>query len=103
MQEAENKRNKDKLGLIMCLIFIAIQLEAQYTYQPMSDSIKYDILSQSPSLFQGDVLGTKISRDNMPIFCKWELDIQDQTGIPIKFRLGSQEYVDRLEKKTRTY
>lgn len=103
MQEAENKRNKHKLGLIMCLIFIAIQLEAQYTYQPMSDSIKYDILSQSPSLIQGDVLGTKISRDNMPIFCKWELDIQDQTGIPIKFRLGSQEYVDRLEKKTRTY
>ena len=35
----------------------------------------------------------------MAIFCKWELDIEDRSKVPIKFRLGSQSVVDRLEQK----
>lgn len=103
MQVVESKRNKSRLILIVCLFCFASQIEAQYTFMPLSDSSKVEILTQVPEMLQRDILGTKISRNNMPIFCKWELDIQDQTGIPIKFRLGSQEYVDKLERKTITY
>ena len=40
-----------------------------------------------------------VDRNQMPIFCKWELDIMDKTNFPIKFRLGDVQYVDQLELK----
>jgi hypothetical protein len=33
------------------------------------------------------------------IFCKWEEKIQHVSKIPLKFRLGSLDYVNYLEKK----
>ena len=34
---------------------------------------------------------------NLGFFCKQELRLDKVTGVPIRFRLGSKEYVDRLE------
>jgi hypothetical protein len=35
----------------------------------------------------------------LPFFCSKELQVQKAVGIPLKFRLGSVEYCDRLEGK----
>ena len=35
----------------------------------------------------------------LPFFCSKELQIQKTVGIPVKFRLGSVEYCDKLEGK----
>jgi len=35
----------------------------------------------------------------LPFFCRQELRIEHATGIPVKFRLGSVQYVDYLERK----
>ncbi len=32
-------------------------------------------------------------------FCKWEIQLEKSNSFPVKFRLGSQEYVDELEMK----
>ncbi len=37
----------------------------------------------------------------LPFFCSKELQVQKLTGFPIKFRLGSVEYCDKLEGKNK--
>lgn len=37
--------------------------------------------------------------DQLPFFCKIEFKMEQKTKIPVRFRLGSVDYVDRLEKK----
>ncbi len=41
----------------------------------------------------------KFRTTDLPIFCKAEYLIQKRSGINFKFRLGSIDYVDRLEGK----
>ncbi|MEQ1745645.1 MAG: hypothetical protein ABMA02_09475 [Saprospiraceae bacterium] len=43
------------------------------------------------------------SADDLPFFCRVEYKIGLKTPVPIKFRLGSVEYVDWLEGKGETY
>jgi hypothetical protein len=61
-------------------------------------------------IFNGkaDTSGKKISLVVLPqnfyikrlgFFCKKELEVQKALSLPVYFRLGSKEYVDRLEKK----
>ena len=33
------------------------------------------------------------------LFCRWEYAIEQHSGIPFRFRLGTADYVDQLEKK----
>jgi hypothetical protein len=34
---------------------------------------------------------------NLPFFCRQELKLQKASGLPVYIRLGSKEYVDKLE------
>ena len=37
--------------------------------------------------------------DDLGFFCKWELKLDKQVRKPIRFRLGSVDYVNRMEGK----
>lgn len=41
--------------------------------------------------------------DDLSFFCKWEVQLEQSARIPVKFRLGSVDYVDWLEGKRRSY
>ena len=45
------------------------------------------------------VLAADYYSSNLPFFCKKELQIQKITKVPVKFRIGSVDEVDRLEGK----
>lgn len=78
--------------------------------QSSADSIK-----QKPIIFvrlyntfpavKQQALPNKLPADfyskQLPFFCSKELQIQKAVGIPIKFRIGSVEYCDKLEGKNR--
>ena len=42
-----------------------------------------------------------LSRQNLSFFCRQELKLQKTSGLPIYIRLGSKNYVDYLEQKTK--
>jgi len=39
--------------------------------------------------------------NNLGFFCRYELKLDKVLAVPVRFRLGSKEYVDRLEGKGR--
>lgn len=61
------------------------KLDRITTYQP--DSIR---VSAQPSVF---------SVERLPFFCKHEYALDQKSKMKIRFRLGSVDYVDRLEGK----
>ena len=83
--------------LILC---VGMSISAQYSPTFIGDSIKFEVLKQhKSSIMRTTFIDASVNRNQMPIFCKWELDIEDYTKIPVKFRLGSQDAVDRMENK----
>lgn len=99
MLEVKKQNIKNNILFVLFLLggFIA---KAQYTPTFLSDSTKQNIIQMYNLTIQPtSSTDLSINRNDMAIFCKWELDIQDLTTIPVKFRLGSQEIVDRLENK----
>lgn len=55
-----------------------------------ADSLKY---------FSPRIIPANLYSKNLAFFCKAELQLEKQTKIPIRFRLGSMDYVDALEGK----
>lgn len=43
------------------------------------------------------------SYDKLGIFCKWEVQLEKAARMPVKFRLGEVQYVERLEGKLPAY
>jgi len=53
------------------------------------------------TVFQANrTVPTIYSFEELAFFCKVEVELEKAAGLPVKFRLGSVPYVDRLEGKT---
>ena len=73
---------------------------------PLSDNLEFDELN-SPQLLQLDYklgLLTYLKPEHsyhptLGTFCVLENKIFEKTSFPVKMRLGSVDYVDKLEKK----
>ena len=84
------------MGRIILLLLLTAMLNppkaaSQLHFKAMPDSIaKKPLLLPVPQIFYTPPTG---------FFCKKEVQMQKQLKIPLFIRIGSKEYVDRLEKK----
>lgn len=99
-------KKKRILALTVKLLFSVSLLHAQVT----RDSAKQNLIHYFPVynnvLFLKNInvkntLPGNFYAKQLPFFCNKELQIQKTTGIPIKFRLSTVEYCDKLEGKNR--
>ena len=81
------------IALLTTILLIATSAKAQLmakTSQSKIDSLKLQPLRLVPDNYYSCNLG---------FMCKKEIQIQKSTKIPLKIRLGSVEYVDKMEGK----
>ena len=88
---------KSSLIFIFCLWFQ--YLGAQVTLPSLNLLFKPKISIDSSFTFYTFTQQRKFNPGTQPIFCKFEHRWSNLSGINIRMRLGSLEYVDKLENK----
>ena len=99
-------KKKTFIALIVKLLFCFVYTQAQNSYDstkqknaqlPVFSNIIYPL---KKTAFPNQLPGNFYAKQ-LPFFCNKELQVQKAIGIPIKFRVGSVEYCDKLEGKNR--
>lgn len=96
---------KKRKIFIFCMIFVANSGAAQQN-KLQSPTVKgftqTAFLASFPTRVQNvqnSMVEPRFYVNNLGFFCKQELKFRDATGLPVKFRLGSVQYCDRMEGK----
>ncbi|MCO6480140.1 MAG: hypothetical protein J5I94_26105 [Phaeodactylibacter sp.] len=55
--------------------------------------------SPPPGVLTTPEIPRAYSYDKLGAFCKWEVQLERAARVPVKFRLGEVQYVERLEGK----
>jgi len=99
-----NLKKKTFIAATVKLVFSVSLLQAQTS----RDSVKHIAFQPVSAYNSTTVLKQPIFRNNLPgnfyvkqlpFFCSKELQVQKTIGIPVKFRLSTVEYCDKLEGK----
>jgi hypothetical protein len=90
--------------LLVCLALLPGLMHAQQVSKPMlPPSIKTDTVNQNIALKQQGsvkpVLGKYDYYNSLGVACKAELKLEKATKIPFRFRLGSLQQTDYMERK----
>ena len=101
-----NSKTKTFFALTVKLVFALGCVQAQI----IKDSVKQNSFHFAPAynnflIVKQTLIPAKLPGNfytkQLPFFCSKELQIQKITGIPIKFRLSTVEYCDKLEGKNK--
>ena len=102
MQEVKKEVN---LLVIILLLVLSVQINAQIKQDSIPKRIlpKLFIQTSKTAYNPGKTLRLPIKKniaiEKMPLFCKLEELLLATSQIPVRFRLGSLDYVDQLEGK----
>jgi hypothetical protein len=80
--------------------------QKNYVIEPITFNTLSNIDIYQPSLLTNSIIYlnnafniSTYNYDDLAIFCKLEVKMEKASGIPIKFRLGEVNYVEKLEGK----
>jgi len=93
---------KTVLGIFFIFSFTfsaSAQLRTDSVQNKLKTSFTVKDSLQSKTFFLPAVLPSNFYASHLPFFCAKELQIQKTVKIPVKFRLGSVDYCDKLEGK----
>ncbi|MFT4155264.1 hypothetical protein [Parafilimonas sp.] len=99
-------KNKTSLAFTVKLLLASSALHAQDVNGPLkqrissADSIRHFIFSMKQAIAPVQLPGNFYAKQ-LPFFCSKELQVQKAIGFPVKFRVGTVEYCDKLEGKNR--
>ena len=91
--------------LFLMLIFnnLCVFAQEKKSYAPLmtakDSTIKVEQAIRFSSVFLKEPIRSDFYHHRLGFFCRQEWKVEKITGIPIRFRLGSLEYVNRLEGK----
>ncbi len=90
---------RKKKYLLSILLLLCIHYVDAQQLQPFSSNTQHriDSLRNVPI----KIIPSDYYIQNLAFFCKKELQLEKLTKVPFRFRLGSIDYVDRLEGKTK--
>jgi hypothetical protein len=99
-----NSKKKTFIALTVKLLFSFPCAQAQVTKDTVNlDSARFLPVYNTNFFLNRPILSNQIPGNfyakQLPFFCNKELQVQKAVGIPIKFRVGSVEYCDKLEGK----
>lgn len=66
----------------------------RWLFYPLADPAQKSILNKQP-----ESMPKAYAFDELGFFCKWEVKMEKAAKIPVKFRLGEVQYVERMEGK----
>jgi len=101
-----NSKKKTFIAITVKLVFSIVCVQAQN----ITDSARQKHVFFSPLYTNLSVIKQPVSPNQLPanfyvkqlpFFCTKELQVQKAVGIPVKFRLSTVEYCDKLEGKNR--
>lgn len=99
-------KNKTFIALTVKLLFAVTVLQAQTTPDSIKQLKPNFLASVNKIVFvkqlpmQSSLPGSYYAKQ-LPFFCSRELKMEKAVGVPVKFRLGTVEYCDKLEGKNR--
>ena len=85
------------------LLFKSPEKTSPFSVYPNSSNLKQTqpgyFGSVFPKISLFNLTSGKLYTDNLGFFCKKELQLDKITAVPVRFRLGSLEYVNWMEQK----
>ena len=99
-----NSKKKTFIAITVKLLVSVSLVQAQIS----RDSVKHITFQLSPAYNSAALLKQPSLQNNLPgnfyakqlpFFCSKELLVEKKIGIPVKFRLSTVEYCDKLEGK----
>ncbi len=99
-----NLKHKRIFALIVKFVLCVSVIQAQNSVDSSKQKtlpllrLNNNIVVFKPPVIKNSLPGNFYSTQ-LPFFCNKELQVQKTIGFPVKFRLGSVEYCDKLEGK----